>query len=520
MKYFKRALINLKRHLGKTLSLFVILLILGSLISGAISIRQAIISAENHLRIQLPAVSTINSDSVAVQEYLEETGDFPNLSFGDVSVSTINEIGNLPYVRSHGFSLRFFGVTRGLKSTRFLNIDLEQLSPGVTVEELQGVFSYINDGTFDNFLLRGIHQPELIEIESGMISLLEGDLLTQEQIESGAQIAIISSDFAEVNNLQLGDAFTITSTHWDYNKIQAENPFNPVNTFDEAFIFSDKPMEFTVGSIFEVVQEFDYSSDPWITANMELQARNQIFVPNKIVEEFLQFDFDSRSATLDMSHIPADSIFIFDNAFLLEDPRDFESFVERANELLPEFWAMDDLSNQLGIFTSALDSLLWIADIILWVSVGTTLVIVFLLVSLYLRDRRSEIGLYLALGERKIKILLQIFMELLPIVIVSLTLALFIGNLFSGGLSRQMLETQMLERQQEVLANVFLEIPHNLRRFVSNEMSVESMIRLYDTSLSHHTVAIFYFVGLATTVIAATVPLIKTLRVDPKKILM
>jgi len=107
------------------------------------------------------------------------------------------------------------------------------------------------------------------------------------------------------------------------------------------------------------------------------------------------------------------------------------------------------LSSNFGNLISSMDSLLWIADQVLWASVGATVLILGLLIALFLRDRRHEIGTYIALGEKKSRILFQILSEVLSVSAIAIALSLVSGTLISSTLSRQMLQQDLAERVHE-----------------------------------------------------------------------
>lgn len=64
--------------------------------------------------------------------------------------------------------------------------------------------------------------------------------------------------------------------------------------------------------------------------------------------------------------------------------------------MLPEFYIVSDVSSAFSNLESSMERMLWIADIVLVVSMVTTLLILSLLITLFLRDHRYVMGIYLS----------------------------------------------------------------------------------------------------------------------------
>lgn len=82
--------------------------------------------------------------------------------------------------------------------------------------------------------------------------------------------------------------------------------------------------------------------------------------------------------------------------FVLNDPLEIEDFREAVEPMLPEFYIVSDVSSAFSNLESSMERMLWIADIVLVVSMVTTLLILSLLITLFLRDHRYVMGIYLS----------------------------------------------------------------------------------------------------------------------------
>jgi len=191
------------------------------------------------------------------------------------------------------------------------------------------------------------------------------------------------------------------------------------------------------------------------------------------------------------------------------------------SEVLPEHWYVVDTSGSFAPILRAMDDMLDISDLIF---IGATLATIFsltLMITLFLNDRRSEIGIYRALGESKHKIVYQVLTETFAISIVAIFLALFTGRLLSDSFSRNMLEQSLLQQEQE---NPFVGLAEdfNWNRIFYNQslMTVDEMIAAYDVSLDGSRIAFFVVVQIITIAISTILPIAYILRLEPKKILL
>ncbi|MCL1948859.1 MAG: FtsX-like permease family protein [Turicibacter sp.] len=84
-----------------------------------------------------------------------------------------------------------------------------------------------------------------------------------------------------------------------------------------------------------------------------------------------------------------------------------------------------------------MDNLILVGSYIYQLAAWASFIVLGLLIVIFLRDRRTEIGIYLALGEKKWAIIKQLLMELGIVVAFSLAISIFWGvygfRAFQGG---------------------------------------------------------------------------------------
>jgi len=447
MNFLKRAFTSIARNLGKTLTLLLLVFILGTAMAGALAVEGAINNTNDNLRQNMQPLATISLD-----------WDAHNEAFGDVGVVNINnpismqtppehltptivrEVGSLPYVSFYDYTIR-----RALQS--------------FTLEPFIGDEQSIEQNGTPNFIsLIGTSNAgdEIVQLQQEVITLVEGRTFSEDEVVANfgeeRSVALVSQLFATHNNLSLNSTFNLYQLVLFPREDGLEMEWTADSFVDEN-IYAKVSMEFEVVGIFDVVADADADVVDW----QKISQSNIIYVPNWTLEDIMvrvadanvsvwdAVDFDSEFApqmasTEEIAVIPL---------FVLNDATEIEDFRVATTELIPEFHVVEDLSSTFAVLATSLVTLQEIANWILFASIGATLLILSLLIMLFLRDRCYEMGVYLALGEKKAKVVWQILLEVVVIAFTGTTLAIFAGNIISDVVSRQILNAQLLEQFAE-----------------------------------------------------------------------
>jgi len=103
--------------------------------------------------------------------------------------------------------------------------------------------------------------------------------------------------------------------------------------------------------------------------------------------------------------------------------------------------------------------------------------------------------------------------ELVPLAVIGITLALFLGNILANQLSQEMLRQDLTMQQNSGEWNPLEELGY---RF---DLTHEEMLESYEVGLNTTTVSLFYSIGLGTISIAIIIPIIHATNINPKKLL-
>lgn len=499
MKFFKRAIISISRRPGKSIILFLLVFILGSIISGALATSNAIINTDANLRRNMRPMVTFEAD----WEAFNQEFDAMTTMLEAIPTEIIHEIGNLPYVSHFNYSYQ----------TSVGSFQLEEYQvPDLGDEPSTG---WLRLG------LIGSSNPELMDVTEGTIDLVEGRMFTDSEINEGAQVTVISKGFAEANQLTVGSILNVSQTIFN----QVDDTWTPPS---EDAIFATEDYQLEVIGVFDIntkdinaLSDFDAHQE----RNRVQIMSHRIYVPNLLAKESQSFRSEQEHLMMvenDLSPMWLSNEQV--NAlFVLEDPFDLDAFRAAAEPLLPDFWTLIDMTDTFGAISSSMEIIQDIADWILWMALSGTLIVLNLLIMLFLRDRRYEMGVYLALGEKKMRILMQIVLEVTMTSIIGIILAVFVGNIISANMSQSMLRAELMSEEVNMGAAMFFD-PNDLA-FRWNGMAVEKltpeeMLNAFDVSLDLQTTFAFLGIGMFVIVISTFLPVMYVMRMHPKKVLM
>ena len=496
MNFLKRAIISIYRRPLKSAIFLVVVLILGVLMSGAILVSNAISNMDKNLRRLMPAIAMVEFDfdhDTALSIY-EETGVWPDFEF--LTPEIIQRIGSFPQVRIFDYTIDLhFGVTG-----QNLLWEIPEGYPSRGYDHDLGV----------EFLVEGVSTTRFLEAREGFLDLIEGRNFTEDEMNNVQDVfpVVISSALANANDFNVGSLFDVQVIVFD--RVAIDGGGLAENRDNLPLVNVNFPLEVVgiVEPIFATIAEDTSINEIMQAQSRRLQAMQRIYVPNIVA----QLMFEARQ----MASHNANFEVTLQNFFMLNDPLDFDDFAEEVGNL-PGNWRAVDFSRGFNAISPSMENLNDISELIFLLATGATVVIITLLVWLFLYDRKHEIGVYLALGEKKSRITLQIILELIPLAIIGLISALFIGNILADVVSREMLRVGL----DDSIAVSMLEESHQLEELGYHfELTHEEMLDMFEVNFNFLTVIVFYAVGIGTVFMATLIPIFKIVNSNPKKVLM
>ena len=279
-------------------------------------------------------------------------------------------------------------------------------------------------------------------------------------------------------------------------------------------ILATQNIELEIVGIFSVNRPKNKTDNDYMYDELE----NKIYTSNKVVENIVNFSvteykkIDQDAVDQYLSGITITPLFV------LKDPLNLDKFKASITKDVPEYYKITDNSGNYKKIAAPMKNMKWISSVVLYVSIGATLLILSLLITLFLRDRKHEIGIYLALGERKYKVVSQILIEVLLISFAGITMSLFAGGIIASSVSKEMLNNELIAAADK--PDMYYDGSSLDWLGYSATVSEEDLMSAYNVTLNGYTTLLFYIVGLTTVLVSTIVPIFYITRLIPKKVWM
>ena len=495
MTLFSYLKIGCSRAAGKIILLFVLIFLLGTLAAAAITIQRSFYFTDENLRRSLPPVVRLDiNDEVAwamwdAGEWSDELMDFWTFEF-------LSEIESLPYVMAMDYSLvgQSYLLEDGIQGVIYHQAGVS----GMSAYQIRPSIRFVNRINF-------------ADLHMGVIRIVEGQAFTEEDLIRSAQPfpILVSTAFKQLNHLQVGDPLTIKSTvFYDASRERGHEHPLPKLHF-EAMI---------VGA-FELTTPITAYGD--FENNMSAD-----FLLNKFYAPFWAWDLIQETGIPYADYLwgVQDRGHDFFNypTIALTDARYIRRFEEVMEDMLPEWMHVQYLSTIYSDISFAMENMHWIANLIL---IGSLIVIVLLtslLSLLAIQDRKQEIGVYLALGQKKSKILIKILMEMLVVGAAGLILSLGAGYFIADQFAEHLVQRELLSQEQAAVSRIEGFFPTNdpLLWFSPGKMSHEEMLEYFELSMDLETTLVFFSTGIGIILVSSILPAGYFITLKPREILL
>lgn len=366
MMIWKRAIRYVTRKRSKCLLLFMMLFIIGVFILSTLTVKRTLRVSEEHLRESLGGSFEINvkyskDNPYYHEEEVEENGakDILMYSTKQLSSDLIKRIEEI-------------------EGVKFCNGTTETLCQVEGIQSIQGTIAL--DEEFKNLkkMVATNDSKTNEDFISGKVKLIEGRPLTSK--EQGA--VLLSREIAELNRVNVDDKIIILDS-------------------------SGKSVPVTVVGIFE--PQIDEKALDMVTAYDKLH--NRIYTDLKTLLNVEKQDY----------------IYGYDKILVtIKDPTCLQKIIKKIKGLEGfdnKAFEVDANNETYQTTINSLKKIDTITDILLWICIGISIVILTLVLTMWNRERIHETGVYLALGIKKRQIILQYLLEVLLIGSVAFSIA-------------------------------------------------------------------------------------------------
>ena len=433
------------------------------LVSGA-SIQNSLRQMLDETKKQVNPVITVELDLDALMK--EMYGDASNDNKQSIDEELVKKISESSYVKDYS-----------VYST-------VSLSTQFSSEEKKEVSSQMPEGYVPPTNELAIFDSKNPELAQTKIELLSGELPGDSKLNSPI---LVSEEYAKEHNLKVGDKLNLNFSNG----------------------FGGNEGKESVASIAGI---YKLTSD-----------NNQIYLNKEKATFYATREYVSQAKEAQFSDDSSSSpIAKFEKVKVeLKNPMDTDKFIEEIKNGGGDFSVIEFNSSyeQYKAISAMIDNVMNIFTIIQFVVFVVAAVIVSLIMLLSLRERKYEIGLLLALGETKFKILMQMFIEVATVLIISFIIGFGIATFIvnpqaTAAINKEMQQTMSTAKKEPVAQR-----GPNYVEDKSTELEVDPEIKEQNNS-ENLKIVVFVFSGLLLIILlSTTIPTLRIIRKSPKTIL-
>lgn len=477
----KNALLSLKKNIGKTILLFVIIVVITNLVIAGLSIQSATKKSMDQIRSSLGNDVTLSVDFRNMMKNRKPSEAVSNET--SLTTTMADSLKDLKYVKNYNYQISTSANSNSISAvetasdnsnnqqdTNKPNDQPEQASNQVDFTiSANTTMKYLDSFTNNNY------------------KLTKGRLLTTK--DQNTNNCVIETNLASDNDLSVGDTFTITTTVNDETITQ----------------------ELTIVGIYEI------------------QSTNEIGSAH--------FNNPVNTIYTDLSigqTLTGSSENITSAIYYLDDPENAEAFVELAkkkSDIDFDTFSLDANNRFYQQNASSLESMQSFAKMFVWIVVIAGSAILCLILALTIRNRYYEIGVLLSLGQSKVKIIAQQLIEVGLIAVVAFVISLgtgqltshYMGNMLESSPSSNVMQMgqkgdQPNDNQNQSDSNQQKNNTQTKENFLGNMMQGPSNQEL-DVSITGENVIQLAGVTAAICIVSIAVPAAYVLRLTPRQIL-
>lgn len=465
MKIFRRVMYSLFQQKQKSLILFCMIFVLGNILSSAVALSYSIKNVKQEFM-----------ESYGTRIWVQSTEKYQSrldASFNEderinQSVNVFDQLLKHDYVTYGDYSY----LLSGLQSDR------------IRFHEKQNT----NEKEFENIQLWGTEHSEPLDFKNKEVILTEGRYFTEKELKTGAQVILISDSFKLLENGE----YRAIKPHDHLVLKRNIYPLYMETDSSEDILYSEN-VEYEVIGVFKINEllsvQGKYNQIDYLNA--------RIYTPNQTVfNEAGIFEQLDETYAQDKDHVNH-AISLGTAYFQLTSPNvleymegQFEPFFQE--EILPygyRLFTSNDIYEKISGPVNAIEN---IGGYLLSISFICSILILNFVIFFLTKDRKYEVGVLLALGEKRRNILLQIILEVWMIGIIALNLSIISGNKLGEAFSNYLVnssytqQTIQLSEEEDENQKKLLEQYHVVfdHQYVLLINEVGSLILFLSTALS------------------------------------
>ena len=492
MHLIKRSILTVIQRPLKSLLILVIMTFLVSSMLSSYIVQDASSNLENSIKNRMGARAKIKTN-------LDLTSDTINMN---PQYKTKHQLGIDELLNVLGTVNKFeevidtnYAISSMAQTHVYFNVSDSLLSCGEMGSRWQPPYC-------SGMSMVGINNSRILDFDLFDYELLEGRMITQEEIDDGSKVIVIDPSKLEhgpQNPVKIGDTITYTAeVRSEQDSYLVEDPTSPYTKVEidlEVIGFMYNPNQI------EEPQMMDLHKPAFVSINLFMDTFKEI-------EKQADLLMDQTK-----EYYPTPMNYLVDNMFYLKNFDIIDGFKQNLELELQKTRLIDfdtrvvTSSDEYNSISGPVNNMKKISSILFVGSITASLLIIGLTLLLFIMDRKHEIGIYLALGESHFKVTMQIVMEILFISTIAISLSILMSERVSSELSNKMILNQMNSVSEVVVDPLGFNEEVNILNEYSIHLDSDDQLRVGIMAMSI----------IAIAMVPTTLYIRKT---NPKKILM
>ncbi|MGF0222093.1 FtsX-like permease family protein [Bacillus velezensis] len=473
MNFIKRAFWSMKAKKGKTFLQLVVFSVICIFVLSGLAIQSAAKKSSELARQQLGGSVTLQADRQKQMAQQQKDGEKRTFESTPISVSDAKKLTSLQHVKNYNFL-----TTASANAESFDAIK----SSGESADNSSGAGRFQGGGRqmiSADISIEGVLSTALLDdFTDGSSKITDGRAITK--TDADAKVAVINESLADQNKLKVGGSITVSSAADDSvkTKLKIVGIYKTTSSGDDQ------------------AQHFSF-----------LNPDNKIYTPYTAAAALKGSDNKNKISSA---------------VYYMDDAKYIDSFVAAAKKT-----SIDDKTYALmtndQVYQQMVGPIENVAsfskNVVYLVSIAGA-VILGLIVTMSIRERKYEMGVLMAIGEKRWKLIGQFLTEILVVAVIAIGIASVTGSLVANQLGNQLLSQQVssADDSQQTSGWGGGEMPRGGGMFGQHSSGAD-VISTMQVNVSLNDLLILSGIGVAIAVIATLLPSVSVMRLHPKTIL-
>lgn len=461
------------------MQLFVFTVICVFVLSG-LTIQSAAQKSSELARQELGGSVTLQVDRQKQMEKQQDSGEKRSFESTPIKVSDANKLAALDHVKSYNYTTSAStnaGNFDAIESSS--SSDSSSSSSSSNAKNSQGGGQGGPQMVQADLSIEGVISTALVDdFSDGDSKITDGRAITKSDV--GKKVTVINETLAEENDLSVGDSITIESAT------------------DE-----DTTVKLKIVGIYKTTSSGDDQAQNFSFLN----PYNKLYTPYTATAALKGDDYKN---TIDSA------------VYYMDDAKNMDAFVKAAKKTSIDFdtYTLNTNDQLYQQMVGPIENVASFSKNVVYLVSVAGAVILGLIVMMSIRERKYEMGVLMAIGEKRWKLIGQFLTEILIVAVIAIGLASVTGNLVANQLGNQLL-SQQISSSTDSTQTASGQMPGGGMggKMFGHSSSNVDIIDSLNVAVSINDMLILGGIGILIAIIATLLPSISVLRLHPKTIL-